>query len=416
LNGKAIETNASTKAWLNRPWDAVAVHYQEIALKRGNRRNFLEQLRKNVERVLRPLGGRVENHGDRLIVPLPPEQMADALQRVSQVFGVAYAAPIQYLPRDVDQMAAAATETYRAVSGNGCSFAIRARRVDKTFPHSSQEVMARVGRAVLEATGARVDLDHPNVTLRFRIYGSHACLLGPMWPGPEGLPLGVSGKVLTLFSGGIDSPVAAWLMMRRGCATDFLHFHVFSDAQRVLETKISGLVERLLAPQAATARLTLIPYHVYQLALMTASVPPDLELVLFRRFMYRVACALAQRGDYRAIATGDNLAQVASQTMENLAAVDVVASVPVFRPILAHNKPEIVRLAQRIDTYALSIASYKDCCSLVSRHPKTRPSLDAVQRAESMLPPDLVERALSEMAQVRLPRADTARDAPHTAE
>jgi thiamine biosynthesis protein ThiI len=389
--------------WLSLPWDGVVVHCHEIALKGGNRRPFTQALCRNLRRALALYGVTVRDLFDRVeVTPLQPPPSAkwvgEVTQAAAQVFGVAYAAPMRRLPRQLEEVAAAAAQVYRTVAEAGATFAVRAKRVDKTFPLTSQELEREIGRQVVTMTGATVDLKQPAVELHFRVYADHIALIGPKVVGVGGLPVGVTGRVLTLLSGGIDSAVAAWLIMRRGCFTDFLHFHAFPSADEVRGTKIVSLVERLVQPQGLRVRLLLVPYHAFQVAVLTAKVPAALELALFRRFMVRVANRLAQQRWYQALVTGDNLAQVASQTLENLRALDDASELPIFRPLLTYEKQEIIALAQRIGTYELSLQPYKDCCSLVARHPDTRPKLEAVRNAESRLPMDaLLERTLSEL-------------------
>ncbi|MFA0750925.1 MAG: hypothetical protein SLRJCFUN_001328 [Candidatus Fervidibacter sp.] len=389
--------------WLSLPWDSVVVHYHEIALKGGNRRPFTQMLCRNLRRALARYRATVRDLFDRLeVTPLEGTPSAGWIDEVAhaaaQVFGVAYAAPMRRLSRQLDELAMAAAQVYRAVAETGATFAVRVRRVDKTFPFTSRELEREIGQRVVAMTGAPVDLEEPAVEIRFRVYADHIALLGPKVVGVGGLPVGVTGRVLTLLSGGIDSAVAAWLIMRRGCFTDFLHFHAFPSAEEVKGTKIASIVERLVQPQGLRVRLFLVPYYAFQVAVMMAKVPAALELVLFRRFMVRVANQLARQRWYQALVTGDNLAQVASQTMENLRALDDASELPIFRPLLTYDKQEIIALAQRIGTYELSLQPYKDCCSLIARHPETRPKLEAVRHAESHLPINaLVERTLAEL-------------------
>lgn len=388
----------SNLGWLKLPWDAAVVHYGEIGLKSGNRRWFVQTLRRNLQRALMPYEVIVRDYFDRLLVISSPEQLKDVLHAAVQVFGVAYVMPVRFLPREVEALADAAIQTYRAVATGGESFAVRVRRVDKTFPLTSRDLERLIGQRVVDATGAPVHLDNPDILLAFRIYDDQVYLVGPKLEGVGGLPLSVTGKVLTLFSGGIDSPVAAWLIMRRGCWTDFLHFHAFPSADEVRDSKIVKLVEALVKPQGITARLFLVPYHAFQLTLLMTKVPPSLELVLFRRFMVKVAERLAKEHTYQALVTGDNLGQVASQTLENLMALDDATDLLILRPLLGYDKQEIVTLAQRIGTYDLSLEPYKDCCSIIARHPETRAQLRAVRAAEASLPMErMVEAALSEL-------------------
>jgi len=188
-------------------------------------------------------------------------------------------------------------------------------------------------------------------------------------------------------------------MMKRGCFVDFVHFHAFPSNDEAVAEKVPKLVERLVVPQGVTCRLFLVPYHTFQLALLTSKVLPKLELVLFRRFMVKVANRIAKDYGLQAIVTGDNLNQVASQTLENLSVLDNASDLPIFRPLLTYDKQEIIALARQIGTYELSIQPYKDCCSLIARHPETRAKLREVLEAESVLPIEqLISRSLSEMS------------------
>lgn len=384
--------------WLRLPWDGVVVHFHEIALKGGNRRPFLQTLGENLKRIVAPLGGHVEAFWDRLLVHVRGKGLPELLEATAKVFGVAYVAPIRFLPCDLDVLTEVAIETYRAVNRDRATFAVRVRRVDKKFPMTSRELERLIGQRVAAATDAPVDLEAPQLTLSFRLYEGHAYLVGPHLHGPGGLPVGVTGKTLTLFSGGIDSPVAAWLIMRRGCLTDFIHFHAARSPREVRDSKIPALAERIVRPQGVTGRLFLVPYHAFQMAVLMSKIPPPLELVLFRRFMVRVATCIAKEQGHQALVTGDNLGQVASQTMENLTAVEDATDLPLLRPLLTYDKDEIIRLARHIGTYDLSIQPYKDCCSLIARHPKTRPKLSAVRSAEESLPLNqIITATLKEM-------------------
>jgi len=385
--------------WLKLPWDGFVAHYHEIGLKGGNRRVFTKVLLRNLQSALKKFGVKVQDLFDRLLVTVPGDGFVGALLAAAKVFGVAYVAPVKILPRSVEAMVDAALQTYRALATDRDSFAVRVRRVDKSFQLTSQELERLIGRRVIEATGAPVDLDDPKILVSFRVYRDCVYQVGPKVQGVGGLPVGVTGKVLALISGGIDSPVAAWLMMKRGCLVDFVHFHAMPSNEEAAEGKVPKLVEKIVSPQGVSARLFLVPYHPFQLALLMSKVPPQLELVLFRRFMVKVANRIAMENGHQAVVTGDNLGQVASQTLENLTVVDDASELTIFRPLLTYDKREIIALAQRVGTYELSIQPYKDCCSLIARHPETRAKLPEVLEAEKALPVEqLVERSLKEMA------------------
>nr|BCX01221.1 MAG: putative tRNA sulfurtransferase [Bacteroidota bacterium] len=401
--------------WLELAWDGLAVHYHEIALKGQNRPFFRRRLLERLKAVLRPLGLVAEDRFDHFFVPLGGKHPAEALRRIGRLFGVAYAAPVRVLEPGLEAMAEGAIALYRDLAGSGArpTMAVRAHRADKRFPLTSRELEQEIGRRLVEALGAPVRLKEPEIEIRLRLQSREAYLLGPKYEGPGGLPVGVTGRVLVLFSGGIDSSVIGWLLMRRGCSVDFVHFHAFPTPEAVRESKIPRMIEPLLRDQGLKARLFVVPYHVFQLTLLEHPVPPALELILFRRFMVRVASRIAHAHGHRALATGDNLGQVASQTLESLVALDDAAEVPVFRPLLTYNKPEIISLAERIGTYAAAIEPYKDCCSIIARRPETRPALERVRAVERDLPLEaMIERTLERLVCWRLPEAAPSAPAP----
>jgi len=368
-------------------------------LKGGNRRPFTKALVRNLQRALSRFGAEVHELFDRLLVKVEGDRLADALLAAAKVFGVAYTAPVRLLPCSVEAMIDAAVQTYTALTSGKETFAVRVRRVDKSFPLTSHELERVVGQQVVAATGAPVNLNAPDILLSFRVYQDCIYQVGPKVQGVGGLPIGVAGKVLALISGGIDSPVAAWLMMKRGCFVDFVHFHAFPSNDEAVVEKVPKLIERLVVPQGVTSRLFLVPYHTFQLALLTTQVPQKLELVLFRRFMVKVANRIAKEYGFQAIVTGDNLSQVASQTLENILVLDNASDLPVFRPLLTYDKQEIIALTKQIGTYELSIQPYKDCCSLIARHPEAKAKLHEVLEVESTLPIEqLISRSLAEMA------------------
>jgi len=254
-------------------------------------------------------------------------------------------------------------------NARGRTFKIEPRRSDKDFPLSSHDLAVKLGAEVAKETNMGVDLRNPDVSLRVDVTRGSAVVYSVKQPGPGGLPVGTAGRVLHLFSGGIDSPVAAWLLMKRGCVPVYLHFYLAPTPQAALESKISRLV-KLLSAYSGKSTLVLVPFAEYQIA--TAAAPGDLEPSLFRRFMRMTAEVLVPRFGATAIGTGDSLSQAASQTLWNIASFDHGASVPILRPLLTYDKEEIVSLARKISTYDLSLEEYKDCCAIITRHPKTR--------------------------------------------
>ena len=353
----------------------VLLHYGELALKGRNRGAYEKRLRRNVERAV---GGRVRVLSGRFVVE------CDRWDRLRHLPGVEWFAPVYTVEKDAASLPDAVVAVLRRAVGAGRrTFAVRVRRADKSFPVGSMEMASVVGRRVQEAFGWPVDLVSPELTVWVEIAEECYVYLDKI-KGPGGLPVGTSGNALCLFSGGIDSPVAAFKVMKRGCRVDFIHFHTFPRNDAVLDTKIRTLVELLDRSQMDSV-LYLVPYYPFQMALLARTPTAGYEMVMFRRFMVRVAERLADLYHYGALVTGDSLGQVASQTLENLACVFDVARRPLLQPLIGLNKTEIMDEARSIGTYEPSIAPYKDCCSILEPNTKTRAAVEKVREAERVL-------------------------------
>ncbi len=377
------------------------IHYSEIALKRGNRAFFESALVKNIHTALGE-GVRVSTLSGRMVVELGEGALPlpEAIERLTHVFGVANVAAATGTGPTLEAVRAAALEL--AAGRTFASFGIRARRAEKGFPVGSQEVNRDVGAAVQQQSGARVDLTNPELAIHIELLKKMAFVLADRVPGPSGLPIGTSGRVACLLSGGIDSPVAAWRMMKRGCRPIFIHFHSAPFTSAESQEKAQEIAERLMRHQPAT-RLLLVPFGELQKKIVTA-VPKAYRVVLYRRFMLRIGCALAKRHRAQALVTGEALAQVASQTLANLAAIDAVTTVSVLRPLIGMDKEEIVTEARRIGTYETSIEPHDDCCSfLIPPHPVIHSSKRELDEVEEALDIDaLVEMALPEIKEIRI--------------
>jgi len=269
-----------------------------------------------------------------------------------------------------------------AHAGTGGTFSIAVRRTDKTFNPSSMEMERRLGEDVVRETGRKVDLSHPDESVHVDVISGRALVYSDRTEGPGGLPVGTAGRVIHLFSGGIDSPVAAWLLMKRGCTPIYLHFYIAPTPAYALGSKIVRLV-KILSAYSGKSTLLLVPFADYQLA--TAEVPNELEPSLFRRFMRITAEALAPHFGASAISTGDCLSQAASQTLWNLRTFDSGSSLSVLRPLLSFDKDEVIHLARKIGTYELSLEEYKDCCAIITRHPRTRSKSEVILRYSDRL-------------------------------
>jgi thiamine biosynthesis protein ThiI len=274
------------------------------------------------------------------------------------------------------------------------SFRVSVRRADKRFPMTSPQVEREVGGRIKEARGWRVDLSHPELVIHVEMLSNEAFYFFGKERGPGGLPTGTAGRVACLMSGGIDSPVAAHRMMKRGCAVTFIHFHSYPILSRASQEKARELVQ-LLTTWQQRSRLYLIAFGEIQQQVVL-SVPGPMRVVVYRRLMLRIAERIARARGAQALVTGDVVGQVASQTLENLAVVGHVATLPLFRPLIGMDKDEIVAEAQRLGTYPISIIPDQDCCTLFTpRNPLTRARLAEIEAAEQALAiDDIIEGAV----------------------
>jgi thiamine biosynthesis protein ThiI len=363
---------------------SVVVHYGELALMGRNRPWFIRLLIRSIERALADLSVvDVRTMVGRIIVRLPPDApWPEVRRRLAQLPGIGNFARAIHVPPDLDAIGNAVTA---AVAGrSAASFRISARRADKRFAVPSPEIERAVGARVQGATGWPVNLSKPAVTIRIEILTADAFFYFEKERGAGGLPLGTGGKVMCLISGGIDSPVAAARVIRRGCRAHFVHFHSHPILSRASQDKARTLVAKLTEHQLRS-RLYLVPFGPVQQKVVIA-VPPPLRVVIYRRLMMRIAEKLAWKTNAHALVTGDSIGQVASQTIANLAVVDAVATMPVLRPLIGFDKEEITAEAQRLGTYETSIIPDDDCCTLFTpRFPATRASRNVVEAAEREL-------------------------------
>jgi tRNA uracil 4-sulfurtransferase len=380
----------------------VVVHYAEIGLKGRNRPRFEDRLRTNLERALAPFGPvKARRLFGRLLVELPDgAPPAGVAERIAKVFGVAYASVATSCEPTLEAIGALVD---RFVDGRKfASFGVRARRVDKSLPFRSRELAHALGARVQARTGTAVDLESPDLWIELHLLHGEALLLHERWPGPGGLPVGSAGRAVALISGGIDSPVAAWLLAKRGCEVSFAHFHSAPYTSEASQRKVRDLVA-LLAEWQGPSRLWLVPFADLQQTLVREA-PAEPRIVLYRRFMVRIAEALAERVGALALVTGDSVGQVSSQTLANLDTINRAATLPVLRPLVGSDKGEIVTLARSIGTFEISIEPDEDCCSfLMPRQPATWTRPEAIEAIERSLDvKGLVEATLSRVELARI--------------
>ena len=374
---------------------SVIAHYQEIALKGKNRPWFLRRLVRNLRELLDGLSvreirtpmGRIDIIFDR------EEDWPEIEQRLSRAFGLANFSRARRAPLDIDAIAEGILRDLP--EGPVPSFRIAVRRADKRFATPSPEIERIIGRRVQDARGWKVDLTHPALKIWVEIVPGEAFYHYGKLRGPGGLPVGTSGRVAVLLSGGIDSPVAAWRMMRRGCRATFVHFHSYPFLSNTSQDKARDLA-KLLTLYQMRSRLYLVPVGELQRQI-TLSVPGPLRVVVYRRLMLRIAERIASRVGAQALATGEVVGQVASQTLENMSVISSAATLPVLRPLIGMDKEEITAEAERLGTYRTSVIPDEDCCTLFTpRHPATRARRREVDAAEATLPiSDMIHAAVT---------------------
>lgn len=364
--------------------DSVLVRYHEIALKKGNRRYFTELLKRNLLAAVNDLGPKeVRSLPARVLLTFKTDvDQTIVIQRLAAVFGVANFSIVERTSRDMDVLC---ERVLNSLNGSRfASFRIETQRGDKTFPLTSPEINRQLGAAVKQKSGARVDLENAELTVTVEILPHDAFFGFAKMPGAGGLPVGASGRVVSLISGGIDSPVAAYRMMQRGCRLIFVHFHSAPFQDKTSQEKVRQLVT-LLTRYQFVSRLYLVPFGEIQRQIV-AAVGRPLRVVLYRRMMLRIAEAIARKEKAKALVTGESLAQVASQTLDNMAVIQQAARLPILRPLVGMDKQEIIDHARRIGTFEISSIPDQDCCQLfVPKHPATKARFRDVEADELKL-------------------------------
>jgi tRNA uracil 4-sulfurtransferase len=378
-----------------RPVIVLRVH--EVALKGLNRRWFTQVMRDNIAHALRGLDiDNLRSRSSRTFVDLRDlEQWPEARERLQHVFGVAnFSLAVECRPR-MRSIRSALYELFKVEGPPVGTFRVRARRANKNFPKTSPEIERDIGTYIQKQTDAPVDLSNPDQTYRIEILHDMAYVSSDTVQGPGGLPAGVSGRVVVLMSGGFDSPVAAYRIMKRGCHVTLLHCHAHPFVRSTSIEKVVELGQHLGKHQPGI-RLVTVPIGEAQQQIAVMS-EPELRVVLYRRLMVRIATALAGEEGAGALVTGESVGQVSSQTLENIQAIGSATSLPILRPLIGFDKNEIMDEARVLGTEPVSAVPDDDCCTVfVPAHPTTHASVAEAERAESMLDTDaLVEQSLA---------------------
>jgi thiamine biosynthesis protein ThiI len=378
--------------------EVILVKLGEVVLKGLNRHAFEEILRKNIRRRIGRLGGFDvrEAQSTIYISPQGDADLDDAAERISKIFGIAAYSRACEVEKDLAAICAGAEGYLRKPLSTVSTFKVECKRSDKKFPLKSPEICAQVGQYLLDHfPNLRVDVNHPDYTVRVEVRDFAAYVHGDALRGAGGIPVGTGGKAAVLISGGIDSPVAAWMMARRGVELTAVHFASPPYTSERAEQKAADLL-RKVGEYAGRMTMFTVPFTRIQEEIR-AKCPEEYFTVIMRRFMMRAAEKIARGEGCGALITGESLGQVASQTLQAIVCTDKAASMPVFRPLIGMDKVDIIALARRIGTYDLSILPYEDCCTVFTpKHPRTRPLPKFIEKAEEALDTDgLVEDCVS---------------------
>lgn len=368
--------------------EIILIKNGELALKGLNRSNFEDALIKNMKRRLKDLGEAKITKSQSTIYVQPVSENYDfeeALKRVGMIFGIAGFSRACVCEKTIEDILSRSREYLKNVMENIKTFKVEAKRADKRFPLTSPEICAEVGAMLLEAyPHLKVDVHNPDRTIYVEIRDFAAYVRAEQIKGAGGLPVGTAGKASVLISGGIDSPVAAWTMAKRGLRLDAIHFASPPYTSPRAELKVRTLLKKVAA-YSGTINLAVVPFTEVQDEI-AQKCPEDYFTLIMRRMMMRIAERIAKSSGSLALITGESLGQVASQTLPALVTTDSVANMPVLRPLIGMDKEEIIAVSRHIDTFETSILPYEDCCTVFTpKHPKTRPTLALCEEAEKGL-------------------------------
>lgn len=367
-------------------YDTILIRLGELALKGKNRNQFESKLIHNIEVRLRPFPlVNVHKTFGRIYIDLNGEDAEAIITRLKRVFGIISFSPAIRVEQDIEQMKKAALQIIDDLDTFPRTFKVTARRADRTFPFSSMEIPHHIGGYILTHHDGklRVDVHHPDVEIKVEVRAEGVYVMGKVIAGAGGFPVGTNGKVLLLLSGGIDSPVAGWYMLKKGVRLEAIHFHSYPYTSERAKEKVVDLAQKLTA-WGGRIRLHVVPFTEIQTEIKK-TCPEDLLVTVMRRYMMRIAERVAGNIDALALATGESLGQVASQTLDSMNTINRVVDLPVLRPLVAMDKTEIVKVAQEIDTFTTSILPYEDCCTIFTpKNPRTKPKPKVLERVEAI--------------------------------
>lgn len=363
-------------------YDHILIRYGEMALKGKNIRSFIQALQENLQVKLKDFPNvKVKRTQGRMFVLLNGHEPEPIIEICRKVFGIHSLSLALKVENDVEQIKEAALEALKKADAR--TFKVAAKRVDKSFPHGSLEMNQIVGGHLLVNTeGYTVDVHEPDVEIKVEIREEATYITSENISGAGGLPVGTAGKSLLLLSGGIDSPVAGYLAMKRGVQLEAIHFHSPPYTSERARQKVLDLTKKLVG-YGKSIKVHIVPFTKLQQEIFR-EMPDSYAMTIMRRMMFRIAEAVCEQENILSLTTGENLGQVASQTMESMHAINEVTNYPVIRPLIAMDKAEVVDISKEIDTYEISILPYEDCCTIfVPKSPKTRPRRDKINALEA---------------------------------
>ena len=380
--------------------DIILLKYGEISLKGLNRPMFERQLISNVAKALAPLGKFSVRKSQSTIYVEPLEDSADtelAVERLSKVFGIVNICPAVKCEKTIKSIERTTLSCLSQMPLKGKTFKVEAKREDKQFPMNSPQICRHMGGVILKNTeGLSVDVHNPDILVQIEIR-KEAYVFTHKVSGAAGMPIGTAGRATLLLSGGIDSPVAGWMIAKRGVRLEAVHFHSHPYTSDRAKEKVIDLA-RLMSAYTGEIRLHVVPFTEIQLDIIE-KCPKNYLTIIMRRLMMRIAEKISVQNNSSALITGESIGQVASQTMESLVVTDNAVNMPVFRPCIGMDKEEIVTISKKIDTYETSILPFEDCCTIfVPKHPKTKPNVSEIEEAEKLLtdPEGMMDKAIEE--------------------
>lgn len=368
--------------------EIVLIKNGELVLKGLNRSSFEDVLIKNMRKVLKPLGEFTFTKSQSTIMVEPVDKetdLDDAVDKLKKVFGIAALSRAAIAEKSMDSIRETTLEYLEEELEEASTFKVEAKRSDKKFPMKSPEICRELGGDILSKFNhLKVDVHNPDIVVTVEIRDNYAFIRGNNIKGAGGMPVGTSGRAATLISGGIDSPVASYMMAKRGIELVAVHFASPPYTTELAEQKVMDLLKKVAA-YSGHITTYVVPFTEIQEQIRD-KCPEVYFTIIMRRYMMRIAEKLAKLQNCSALITGESVGQVASQTIYALGCTDAVTTIPVFRPCIGMDKDEIVRISRKIDTFETSIQPYEDCCTVFTpKHPKTRPKLDEIEEAEAVL-------------------------------